>query len=311
MDIVHTKGLEPIPPPLKHRGTGLAFKDLFHGDPGTPENYYFTVARQGAFFSPVHRHNFDQFRFAIKGDVSLAPDMLLKEGELSYHPEGVYYGPQEDGEGERMVLVLQFGGASGQGYLSYDELARGQEALKQKGKFEGGKYYPNGTDGDANGELQPQPKDGFEALWEYYNGRPLVYPAPRFDRTILLKPANFAWTDIKTKSADGSSTGHVYKKFLGAFTERGTQVELIKVEGGGRFEIDSGNAIHLVYVLSGQGAVEPSSSATNGTHEAGSTQKTVEAESSFRLRPHSGSVLLSSSTRIEVIHFVLPLLATA
>jgi hypothetical protein len=104
-----------------HRGSGsgLAFKCFFIGQPGTPENYAFTLAKQnGSFFSPRHRHNFDQFRLAWRGDVNIAPKVDLQQGHLGYFPEGTHYGPQDDPEGNRETLVLQFGGASGQGYMS-------------------------------------------------------------------------------------------------------------------------------------------------------------------------------------------------
>jgi hypothetical protein len=42
---------------------GLKFKNLLEGIAGTPENFWLTVARgDGHFFSPRHKHNFDQFR---------------------------------------------------------------------------------------------------------------------------------------------------------------------------------------------------------------------------------------------------------
>ncbi|KAL2014528.1 hypothetical protein VTN00DRAFT_2053 [Thermoascus crustaceus] len=51
-----------------------------------------------------------------------------------------------------------------EGILSYAQLKQGQEKLSQLGRFENGKYYA------ADGS---EPKDGFEALREYYNGRRL------------------------------------------------------------------------------------------------------------------------------------------
>jgi hypothetical protein len=292
MDIVHSKSLPFAPPPLKHRGDGLEFKDLFRGTEGTPENYYFSLARQGVFYSPRHRHNFDQFRYVVRGDVSLAPDMILPEGELSYHPEGVYYGPQHDVDGDRDVLVLQFGGASGQGYLSFDQLARGQAALKGTGRFEGGKYYAN----DDGGVDAGTGKDGFEALWEHHNGRSLVYPKPRFERPLLLKPQNFAWK----AASDADARGKVSAKLLGVFTERGTKVQMLQIEAGGELRVDVTNAIQLLYVLHGEGFVTQPDENTN--------PKTIEAETAIRLNPESRSIVVSSPSRVEILHFVLPML---
>lgn len=277
MEIIHSKTLDFIPPGLKHRGSGIVFKDLFLGDEGTPENFLFTVTHQTVFFSPRHKHNFEQFRYALQGDVSLGPDIILREGELSYHPEGVEYGPQNDSEGERKVLILQFGGPSGQGFLSYAQLERGQEELNRLGRFEKGKYYA------ADGS---EPKDGFQALWEYYSGRPLEYPPPRYNAPIIIKPANFAWTPVE--GARG-----VYKKILGVFTERVTVAEMIKIEAGGRLQVAAQNAIQLFFVLKGEGQAD-------GVN--------IEAESALRLQPGTG-VSLTSVSSIEIIHFVLPMLS--
>jgi hypothetical protein len=49
--------------------------------------------------------------------------------------------------------------------------------LDEARRFEGGKYYANNS---AEG------KDGYEALWEHCNGRPLVYPEERFDTPIII-----------------------------------------------------------------------------------------------------------------------------
>jgi hypothetical protein len=57
-----------------------------------------------------------------------------------------------------------------------------QSDLKNHGKFEGGKFHP------ASGG---EPKDGFEATWELYNGRKLKYPQPRYTRPILMRPQYF------------------------------------------------------------------------------------------------------------------------
>ncbi|KAH8690238.1 hypothetical protein BGW36DRAFT_390430 [Talaromyces proteolyticus] len=289
MDIVHGKNAEFVPPPLKHRGDGLAFKDLFRGQNGTPENYYLSVARQGDFYSPRHKHNFDQFRFALRNEVSISPDMLLREGELSYHPEGVQYGPQHDDGGKRDVLVLQFGGASGQGYLSFDQLAAAQAALKETGRFEGGKYYSN--DGTAD-----DGKDGYEALWEHCNGRPLVYPTPRFHDPILIKPNAFAWKPYTR------TPGHnVLYKSLGVFTERETRVQMIRVESDGQWELRAENAIQLLYVLRGEGSVI--------SVNAGSPQR-MQVESALRLTPDSDSHKISTTSEIEILHFILPMLSS-
>lgn len=277
MDVVHGKELQFEEFGLKHRGSGLAFKHLLLGQENTPENYLFSIGRQSAFHSPIHRHSFDQFRYAYRGDVSIAPDLLLREGELCYHPEGVFYGPQIDEGGERDVLVLQFGGASGQGYLSFAQIAEGQEKLLEEGgRFEKGKYYP--ADGG-------EPKDSYEALWETYSGYPLKYPAARYHSVIVSKPENYSWMPV-----DGPS--NAFARTLGIFTERQTKADMIRIGAQGKIEIDEKNAIQLLFVLKGQGKANETS---------------LEVESAVRLSPETG-VLLSSEDGMELLRFVLPVL---
>ncbi|PYH97857.1 hypothetical protein BO71DRAFT_372482 [Aspergillus ellipticus CBS 707.79] len=288
MEIIHSTNHPSIPLTLSHRGPGLSFKHLFKGTPHTPENYLFTLAHQTTFYSPLHRHNFDQFRFAYRGAVSLAPDILLREGELSYHPEGVAYGPQHDTEGERDVLVLQFGGASGQGYLGFEELEEAQERLKKKGGFVDGKFVENGDAENEEGGKKKKKKDGYEALWEEMAGRRLEYPAPRYGAAVVVKPEGFRWKKV---GGQGEGEG-AWRKLLGVFTERETVADLWRVDAGGRVEVRGCDAVQLFFVLRGQG-------------EAGGER--VEMESAVRLVPGTG-VVLTSAVGMEVIRFVLPMM---
>lgn len=182
MEITHGTQMTFLDPAAKHRPGGLAFKTLSRGTENTPENYLFVLARQQGFYSPRHKHNFDQFRYAKKGNFNLAPNIDLSEGNLAYHPEGVEYGPQDDGPDEMILLVLQFGGASGQGFLSLDQIRAANAELLKTGKFEKGKYYS-----DKGGE-DAEPIDGFEAAWSLANGKKLVYPEPRYNAPIIMHP---------------------------------------------------------------------------------------------------------------------------
>ncbi|CAL5868767.1 uncharacterized protein PFLUO_LOCUS2994 [Penicillium psychrofluorescens] len=289
IEIVQGKDLEFIAPPLKHRGDGIAFKNFFRGEDGTPENYYLALARQGDFYSPRHRHNFDQFRYAVRNDVSISPEMLLHEGELCYHPEAVHYGPQKDEGGDRDVLVLQFGGASGQGYLSFDQLATAQAALKEKGRFEGGRYYAE-NDGDAS-----EGKDGYESLWEYFNHRPLVYAEPRFDKPVIVKPKSFAWKPY-THAGKG-----IFRKTLGVFTERETCVQIVQIVAGHEWLVRAQDATQLLYVLQGKGV--------GSQPEAGGRVVTFQEESAIRLTRNTHDVALSADTDVEVLQIILPTLS--
>jgi hypothetical protein len=69
-------------------------------------NFRFSCDRvSDGFFSPRHRHNFDQFRYALLGTINIGKGATLKEGECGYFPEGAYYGPQQQmGDGEALAI---------------------------------------------------------------------------------------------------------------------------------------------------------------------------------------------------------------
>jgi hypothetical protein len=280
-EIIHGNELEYKALGFKHRVGEPEFKYLFRGQDGTPENYMLALGRQRKFFSPIHKHNFDQFRFAYQGDFSIAENMVIKEGELCYHPEGVEYGPQVDEEDgtDHILLILQFGGTSGQGYLSYDQLLSVQSDLKNYGKFEGGKFH------SARGG---EPKDGFEATWEHFNKRKLEYPKPRYTKPILMKPENFSWRNVGNRG----NVGAAYKKHLGTFTERAVVAQLLKVEGGGELKLEPVDGFQLVFVNKGEGKVGG---------------KDLVKESAFRLTRGQEAILSSDST-LEALHLVVPAL---
>src|SRR5258708_8028720 len=108
--------------PKGHPKGPVSFNSLLMGgEPDSPENYRYILGRQEAdFHIPRHRHPFEQIRLPLVGDMNLGEQGILHEGEIGYFPEGQTYGPQDDplGDakpGERLQLVLQFGGASGLG----------------------------------------------------------------------------------------------------------------------------------------------------------------------------------------------------
>src|SRR5205823_4501889 len=133
----------------------LEQKFLLTGRDGDPNNYLLNVGRTGTggWSTPRHRHNFDQIRYVIKGTYPYAKGKSMPEGSVAYFPEGVHYGPQDRPEGLEM-MVCQFGGASGSGYLSVAQREAANERLTKKGEFKNGVF----TYFDENG--QPHNKDG-------------------------------------------------------------------------------------------------------------------------------------------------------
>src|SRR4051812_8169910 len=125
-----------------HPTGSLAFKYLLAGDDLAPDNFVLLLARQDKHFATErHRHNFDQFRFPVRGDMNVGSGLRLPEGQLGYFPEGAPYGPQDDpleplSPEPRMHLALQFGGATGYGYLGPQRLRTSRDELRREGEFE-------------------------------------------------------------------------------------------------------------------------------------------------------------------------------
>ena len=225
---------------LEHRGGTFFSRTMVEGTPGTPGNYKFSLSELGTDYSgPRHRHNFDQFRFALEGESEYGQDGTLKAGMLGYYPEGIHYGPQVN-KTPIVNVVLQFGGASGSGYLLPREVKAGMEELKAVGEFKDGVFHRHDH---AAGKRN---MDAYQAIWEHVHGREMVYPKGRYHKPIFMDSASYDWAPMK--GAKG-----VHEKLFGVWTERRIEAGLIRLDPGATHEVH-GRGIFLV--LSGAGACE-------------------------------------------------------
>lgn len=225
-----------------HPTGALRQRYLLQGEDGSPENFMFSIADNVKRFQMVrHRHNFDQFRFTLSGDMSMGPHRTLREGCLGYFPEGSSYGPQDDPAGPT-ALVLQFGGASGYGYMSMEQYRAGRETLNKTGRFEGPVYIRPLPDGRTKKTFS------INAIWEESLGAKLLIPAPRYDQPVFIDPRAFRW--VPTKGAPG-----VFRKHLGTFSEREVMAEEWLVKEGAHLDLGTGSARRLLLVLDGRGTV--------------------------------------------------------
>lgn len=213
------------------------FHRLLDGVPGAVGNFALRLSRTyGDFFSPRHRHNFDQIRFQLEGCFDFDRNGRMTPGTIAYFPEGTYYGPQSGSE-DSLVLVLQFGGASGSGYMSEEEYNAGIVELKKRGEFRKGAYSYVGSDGRSHN------KDGYEAVWEFVNRRALVYPAQRYNDPIFMHPENFVW--IPEPGEPG-----VARKRLATLSERGTTIGFARLDAGAVMRADPAS---IYFAVSGRG----------------------------------------------------------
>ena len=204
---------------LEHRGGTFHFRNLLEGEAGTIGNFQLSMGNNDKdFVSPRHRHNFEQFRFQLEGDLEFGRDGTMKPGMVGYFPEGAHYGPQTS-QMDAMTIVLQFGGASGSGYLSRAEVLKGMQDLSKTGSFKDGIYRRN--------EGQPGKKnlDGYQAIWEHVHGRAMDYPKARYPMPLMMDEANFAWVPSREETG-------VSEKSLGVFTERRADAAIVRVAAG-------------------------------------------------------------------------------
>jgi hypothetical protein len=115
------------------------------GLPGVNLEFGYTLIPDG-YFTPRHRHNFDQIRLGLDGVFSTGHGDLAP-GECGYFPEGAYYGPQEQ-KGDCWCIVFQFQGPSGEHFLNNEEANQTFARLvADGGSFEGGYYSKTKSEG--------------------------------------------------------------------------------------------------------------------------------------------------------------------
>ncbi len=209
---------------------------ILNGTPGTPGNFSLQIGVTPSYYSPRHRHNFDQVRYQIEGSFDFAEDGVMKPGSIAYFPEGTYYGPQSSAA-ENSTLVLQFGGASGSGYISPEQYEQASAELTKQGTFAKGVYTRLKPDG---GKLN---KDAYEAVWEQVNGRALVYPKARYLRPVFMDPESFDWIAIANEPGARWIN-------LGEFSERRTHIALYQIPPGASLRLSD---LSIYFVLNGSG----------------------------------------------------------
>jgi len=237
---------------MDHPTGAIAFNQLLKGTPDSPDNFMYTLGRQdGDFAMPPHRHNFEQIRLPIRGAMNHGRGVVVGEGEVGYFPEGLAYGPQDDPlgkfkPGERLQLVLQFGGASTYGFMSIEQRRQAWNALTKTGKFVS-------KTGDSVGPFYQRPDGkkewGLNSIWQNIFGVKLKYPRARYKLPIIADPKCFNWL----RMADAEGVDH---KYMGAFSERAVWVEMIRLRPGATWSSQDPRARRLFVVLSGEGAAE-------------------------------------------------------
>ena len=198
------------------RDGGIRIKPLARGVPGAPDNFEFNLYRfLKGYATPRHRHNFEQMRFGISGAITYDPGKPVSPGSLVYFPEGAFYGPQ-DNPVESDILLLQYGGASGQGYISQEQIIQARADMSKTGSFKDGIY----TWYDATGKKHN--KDGVEAIYEHVFGREVEYVNPRITESVKIDTLAYHWV---------SAGAGLEEKPLATFTERRVSASMVRAIG--------------------------------------------------------------------------------
>jgi len=243
---------------------------LLTGTDGDPNNYRVQITRSKTdWLTPYHHHNCDQVRLPLEGEMSYAENKMLPAGWVGYFPETTYYGPQFRKAGHYLLLI-QFGGASGNGYISERQRRAGHDALRKKGTIANGKF----TYVDEKGASHT--KDAYEAAWEEAMGRPVTYAPPRYAEIVAMNPENYSWVEPT------ESRGIAYK-WLGSFTERATRIGFIRLEAGASYDAGRRPAPELLFVMKGAVTVNDR---TCGIHTAISCE-TMEGPLQIRANKES------------------------
>jgi hypothetical protein len=197
---------------------GDVFRKIIRGaEGGRRVSYDVRLERFGegdrGYASIRHRHDFEQLRFAVSGQMDLG-FATLKEGDIGYFPANAYYGPQHC-EGA-VILIAQWGDR----FIPKADSDRAVAELSAKGEFRDGFYVSMDDDGRA---VQ---KDPLNAIWEQIFQRPYVPQSPRYPQPILVTPGAFEWSELD----EG-----VRVRNLGVFTENALSLEMVSWTEAGRF----------------------------------------------------------------------------
>lgn len=222
------------------RSGALDIKVLAVGKEGTLGAYRVGLEEtpDEGWTTPRHRHNLDQLRLQLEGDMIYAHNKTLKQGMVAYFPESIHYGPQQRLP-HSLTLNIQFSGASRNGFMTPKQRGEGHQRLSEKGTFGKNGIYSWVDEGGKNHN-----QDAYEAIWEEINGRKLIYAAPRYESIVRMYPDHFEWTEL-------SQSPGVAQKLVGVFTENDLRVSFVKITPGVSFSVLERGAPQLIFVLSG------------------------------------------------------------
>lgn len=230
---IHDPATTEWEPASEHRTPDIRIKKLLQDASDREFEFNLTEFSSDEFFSPRHRHNFDQFRIQLEGVSTYGQEPALEPGMVGYYPEGTWYGPQGVKKAPTLQAIIQFGGASGSEYVNYNRLDAATAELRGEGTFERGVFkqvLPDGTHRNT---------DAYQASWERATGTAMTYPKPRLVTPLYLNHVNFPW---QPGPAPGTAVKHLF-----TVSETQTGVGMVRVDAGASHVL-AGTAQPTVYL---------------------------------------------------------------
>ena len=187
-------------------------------------------------YSPTHRHNFDQVRYIVSGEIEYGR-LKCSPGDCVYFPEGVFYGPTRIKTDRAENYTIQSQGPSWARLLTRAEAKEATAGIAKKGVLDREKGIVHWPDGKK--------QDSYEAMWELLTEQKLIYPSPRFNGPFFARSEQFKW--VSWDRGEGA-----YCKHLAVFNECGPAVKLIKVDAGAKLFGGRTNYHRLALLISGK-----------------------------------------------------------
>jgi hypothetical protein len=235
IEIVNVLQIKPVV--TAHRQTVLRTAEFEDPRDGRRFRCGYSRRKQENYYSPPHRHTFDQLRFCVEGKTKYGP-MRLASGDFAYFPEGVFYGPTESLSEDLASCTIQTQGPSWGCFPTDAECVVAGEQLKGRGEMD----RATGQFIWADGRKQ----DSFEALLEQVQGGPAQYPPARLRVPVQFHTGSFPW--LPSKLGPG-----VQVKSLARFNAGGPDVEMLRVSAGSALTGGRAETHRMWVVFSGCG----------------------------------------------------------
>jgi len=186
-------------------------------------------------YSPSHRHNFDQVRYVVSGEIEYGP-LKCRPGDCIYFPEGVFYGPTRVRSEKAENYTIQSQGPSWAYLLSRAEAKKAATDLSAEADLDRDRGIVRWSDGRT--------QDSYEAMWEKVTGNEIIYPSARYNGPCLIRSEEFSW--VNWKRGERADIKH-----LATFNECGPAIKIARIQTGGRLFAGTTNCHRIALVLSG------------------------------------------------------------